>query len=382
METLTVTGGRVLHDGAFVETDVLVEDGMISSLGGAALGRTLDGAGLLVLPGIIDIHGDAFERQLVPRPGVLVDAQVALRDTDRQLAANGITTAFHGVTWSWEPGLRGTPSVRALIDALCALRGTLDVDTRIHLRHEIYNLDAEAQIAEWIARGAIDCLAFNDHMEGTIKLRHRPAKIRVHIERSGLSDDEFMALTDRVHARKADVPGSVARLAALARGAGLPLLSHDDMSPAMRADYRALGCRIAEFPVNAQTAQAAAGAGDAIVFGAPNVMRGGSHTGCPSAAAMVREGLCTVLASDYYYPALPLAPFRLAAAGDAALAAAWPLVSQGPAQALGLTDRGALTPGLRADILLCEDRGAAPPRIVATLVAGRLVHLSEAARLR
>jgi alpha-D-ribose 1-methylphosphonate 5-triphosphate diphosphatase len=159
------------------------------------------------------------------------------------------------------------------------------------------------------------------------------------------------------------------------------MLSHDDMTPEMRAAYRALGCRIAEFPVTEATAAAAAGAGDAIVFGAPNVMRGGSHTGCPAAAAMVRAGHCSVLASDYYYPALPLAPFRLAAAGDATLAQAWALVSRGPADALGLADRGRLAPGLRADLVLCEDRGAAPPGLVATIIAGRIAYLSDGDRL-
>jgi alpha-D-ribose 1-methylphosphonate 5-triphosphate diphosphatase len=91
--------------------------------------------------------------------------------------------------------------------------------------------------------------------------------------------------------------------------------------------------------------------------------------------------MCSILASDYYYPALPLAPFKLARDGQATLAEAWSLVSSGPADALGLADRGRLAPGFRADIVIAEDRGAAPPRIVATLVAGRIVHLGDAERL-
>jgi alpha-D-ribose 1-methylphosphonate 5-triphosphate diphosphatase len=382
MQSLTITGGRVLHDGALVDTSVEIRDGAIRSLGGSPHGRTLDATGLLVLPGIVDIHGDAFERQIMPRPRVEVDLAVALHETDRQLATNGITTAYHGVTWSWEPGLRGTETVRRIVEAIETLRPDLAVDTRIHLRHETYNLVAETEVTDWIEAGRIDCLAFNDHMEGTIKVRNRPDKIRVHIERSGLSEDAFMALTDAVHARKDEVPGSIARLATAANRAGVPMLSHDDMNPAMRAAFRALGCRIAEFPVTEETARAATDAGDPVVFGAPNVLRGGSHTGCPSAADMVKAGTCHILASDYYYPALALAPFRLAASGAVSLAQAWSLVSQGPAEALGLSDRGRLDTGLRADIVLCEDRGSAPPAPVATIVAGRIASLADAGRLR
>src|SRR5215510_6835212 len=101
---LCIAGGQVLRDGAIVEACVRIDsaDGRIAAVGeenGAA--RTIDAAGLLVLPGIVDIHGDAFERQMMPRPGVHVATDIALIDSDRQAIANGITTVFHGVTWSW-----------------------------------------------------------------------------------------------------------------------------------------------------------------------------------------------------------------------------------------------------------------------------------------
>ncbi len=160
------------------------------------------------------------------------------------------------------------------------------------------------------------------------------------------------------------------------------MLSHDDMSPEMRGWFRGLGCTIAEFPINEETAAAAAQSGDAIVFGAPNVVRGGSHTGCPAASVMAARGLCSALASDYYYPALPLAPFRLAQEGVLDLAAAWPLVSSGPAAALGLTDRGLIREFLRADLVLVEVRSPLPPRIVATIVRGQIALLTEPDRFR
>jgi alpha-D-ribose 1-methylphosphonate 5-triphosphate diphosphatase len=384
---ISISGGTVLHEGAMVRADVLVDGGEVAEVTAGKGARhapslAFDASGLIVLPGIVDIHGDAFERSIMPRPGVAFDLATALADADRQMLANGITTAFHGVTLSWEPGLRSTQSAAAIMDAIEAAKGWLTVDTHIHLRHETFNLDAEDLVAQWLAAGRIGCLAFNDHMEGTIKTRHRPEKIRKHIERTGLSDEAFFALVDEVHARAPDVPFSLVRLAAVARAHGVPLLSHDDMTPVMRDEFRAMGSNVAEFPVNEETARNAAAARDHIVFGAPNVLRGGSHTGCPSAGEMVAAGLCTVLASDYFYPSLALAPFRLAADGRVAMPEAWDLVSGGPARALGLEDRGVIAEAKRADIILVDPAGQAGPAVVAVMIAGRLRHVTAPERLR
>ncbi|MEN5082239.1 alpha-D-ribose 1-methylphosphonate 5-triphosphate diphosphatase [Bosea sp. TWI1241] len=371
-----ITGGRVLLED-LVEADVVCEGSLLAAPDASAPAGALhlDARGLLVLPGLVDCHGDAFERHIMPRPGVAFDIDLALRDADRALLACGITTAFHGVTWSWEPGLRGAENARLLAARIAALAPELGADTRFHLRHETFNLDAEPEIIDWLAAGRVGVLAFNDHTEGTLKARYRPDKVGKMVERSGLDADAFAALLERVYARKLEVAGSVARLAAAARAAGVPMLSHDDMDPQMRRWYRGLGVGVAEFPIDEPTAREAAAHGEAIVFGAPNVVRGGSHTGCPAAEAMVRAGLCTILASDYYYPALPLAPFLLAERGAATFAQAWALVSRAPAEALGLHDRGRIAAGLRADLVLVAPEPQ--PRVVATVAAGRLVHLAD-----
>jgi alpha-D-ribose 1-methylphosphonate 5-triphosphate diphosphatase len=257
----------------------------------------------------------------------------------------------------------------------------LNADTRFHLRHETFNLDAETEIRQWLSEGRIDLLAFNDHMDSTVASHNKPQKRARMVERCGITGDEFDRLIDRVVSRADEVPGSIARLAEAARAAKVRMLSHDDESPAMRKAFRAQGIAIAEFPINEETAREAATGGDAIVFGAPNVVRGGSHTGWTKASDMIAKGLCSVLASDYYYPAPLLAAFRLAADGVLPLAEAWKLVSAAPARAAGLTDRGALAAGSRADILLVDDAMPLRPRIVAVIAAGRLVHLADVSRL-
>jgi alpha-D-ribose 1-methylphosphonate 5-triphosphate diphosphatase len=318
---------------------------------------------------------------MMPRPGVDFPTDVALIETDRQVVANGITTVFHGVTWSWEPGLRGPENARAILEGMERLRPQLAADTRFHLRHETYNLDAEPEISEWLAGRRIDLLAFNDHMTLTVEASNRAGKKTEMVKRSGLSEKDFDCLVERVKRRSNEVPDSIARLAEAAVASGVPLLSHDDTSPAQRRWFRSLGCRVAEFPTTVETAQEAASQGDDIVFGAPNIVRGGSHTGWTSAADMVESGLCSILASDYYYPAPLLAAFRLAADNVAPLEKAWTLVSQAPAAAVGLTDRGRVAPGQRADLIVVDAREPRRPQVVATIVAGRIVHLADADRL-
>ncbi|MBR1091693.1 alpha-D-ribose 1-methylphosphonate 5-triphosphate diphosphatase [Bradyrhizobium manausense] len=383
MTDIFIEGGRTLIGSELAETSLSVSGTDIGQID-ASRGRArlaIDARNLLVLPGIVDLHGDAFERQMMPRAGVDFPIDVALADTDRQVISNGITTVFHATTWSWEPGLRSGDNARRLLEAIERQRPQFAADTRFHLRHETYNLDAEEEIGRWLAEGRVDLFAFNDHMDGVVADISNPRKRNRMVERTGLPSEDFDKLVARIVSRAAGVPASIIRIAAAARAAEVRMLSHDDQTPAMRRNFRDMGVRLAEFPVNEETAHEAASHGDAIVYGAPNVVRGGSHTGWTKASDMIAKGLCTVLASDYYYPAPLLAAFRLAADRVLPLTDAWKLISSAPAQAAGLTDRGTLAAGHRADILLVDDSVPMRPRLVAVIAAGKLVLLADATRL-
>lgn len=382
MTTRTIASRRVLlADGSVEATTVTVEDGRIAGIGQACRGEEWDAGDAWLLPGIVDLHGDAFERQIMPRSGVRFPIDLALLDTDAQLVANGISTAYHGVTYSWEPGLRGRDSTCALKAAIAEMRPHLACDTRFHLRHETHNLAAEDEVLGWLADGSVDLLAFNDHSDMILdRILRKGKSTATYTARTGLSHDGYIALLHRVAEGAPDVPASVERLAAAAVAHGVTLASHDDCSPDMRRRYHAVGCRIAEFPMNTATAETAVALGDPVICGAPNVVRGGSHLGPDGilAAREVREDRCTILVSDYYYPALTQAPFRLARDGDAGFAAAWALVSANPARAAGLEDRGAIAEGARADLAVVHDRGTGPVRVAATLVEGRAAYRSTA----
>jgi alpha-D-ribose 1-methylphosphonate 5-triphosphate diphosphatase len=379
MEKLRITGGRVLlpSDGE-QNVDVALENGRIAAIGRDGQGVKLDAQDLLVLPGIVDIHGDAFERQLQPRPGVGFTADIALHDTEAQLLANGITTAFHGVTLSWEPGLRSLTAWQALLDALEARRWTCDM--RVHLRWEAYNLDALEIALTDIAAGRVHLLAFNDHTPPILKKIKDPVVGAKYSDRAGMKLQEFRELAEKVGERAHAVPAALERLAAAARAAGIPMASHDDETTATRESFRERGARICEFPMAEQVGQEASDAGDWVVMGSPNVVRGGSHLGWASAARLAEAGICNVLSSDYFYPAMLRAALVLADRGVLDLPRAWALISTNPAAAAGLVDRGAIAEGMRADLVLVD---LSVPRVVATIAGGRIAYMTAdgAARL-
>jgi len=370
-----IVNGRVLApDGDLVTADISVEGGRIGAVGGGGgRGPVLDAMGALVLPGLVDLHGDAFERQMMPRPGVQFAIDLALLDSDRQLVANGITTAFHAITCSWEPGLRCRDNASALIDSIRRLRPRLACDTRVHLRHEAFNLEAVDDLLGWIAAGTVDLVAFNDHTPGIARHLATPQKLAKFAERAGMGIQDFAALLERIASRDGEVADATRRIAAAAVAAGVVMASHDDPSPETRDGFHGLGARLCEFPFSLETAERARALGDVVLMGAPNVVRGGSHINLVSAAALVAARICSVLTSDYYYPALLQAPFRLARDGVMPFGEAWALVSRNPARAVGLVDRGQIAPGQRADLVLV-DAAETPARPVATLVGGRVVH--------
>ncbi|MCV6585581.1 MAG: alpha-D-ribose 1-methylphosphonate 5-triphosphate diphosphatase [Marinibacterium sp.] len=402
MTDFTITGARVILGDDIIDTPVAVSQGRIASIGAPVSGTQIDGRGLILAPALIDLHGDAFERQIMPRPNVFFPTDAALLETDRQLAANGIATAYHALTLSWEPGLRSVTRGTDIIDTLARLGPRLTVENRVQLRWETFCFEAEPLITRALRAGLTPSLAFNDHtsmamLDSAVRLQDRPFEfapdfpvtdtsgsrfvqiMESRAKRSGLSPRAFADLILQIWDRRAEVPQAIARMAAVARDAGAPMLSHDDSQHETRDFYRGHGARTAEFPMQVAVAETARARGDHIVFGAPNALRGGSHIGSPGAADMVEAGLCDALASDYYYPAMLAAVARLDAERRAPRAALWQLVSTGPARAMGLTDRGIIAAGLRADLVLIDWPDNGPPAVRRTFVAGRTAYRAEPA---
>ena len=373
-----IQGGQVLRGDEMLPDDVFLHDGIIVETPARAA-RCFDATGLLVMPGLVDIHGDAHERQFQPRPGIGFPPALALRDSAAQLISCGITTAYLGVTLSWEPGLRSLGAWRGMKDALREMKGGAATDLRVHLRFEADNFDALDDALADIASGDVHLLGFNDHTPSIVKKLNNLDEVAKYAGRAGMKADAFMALAQSVYARRAEVPAARAQLAEAAIGAGIPMLSHDDDSIERRALFRAHGARICEFPITEEVAANARAVGEAVVMGAPNVVRGGSHLGWASAAPLAERGLVNVLASDYFWPAMMEAAFIMAERGVLDLPRAWALVSKNPAQACGLDDRGQLQAGLRGDVVVVDADRRAP---VAVFAAGKLAWLAPEAGAR
>lgn len=398
MEAVVIEGASVVLPDGLALVSVRIEGGAVTAIDGPRDGaRVIDARDMILAPAMIDIHGDAFERQLMPRPGVMIPTEAALLETDRQLAANGIATAYHALTLSWEPGLRSVAIGREVVDTLAALAPRLTVENRVQLRWETFCFEALPLIDTALTGLLLPALAFNDHttmgvLHPSVALQDRPfdhdpafpvadmdspafaAKMEGRAKRSGMQVADFITLMREMWQRRPEVLSAIAAAGARARTAGAPMLSHDDSQTETRDFYRGHGAKISEFPMNRAVTRAAREAGDWIVFGAPNAARGGSHLGSPGAADMVAEGLCDILASDYYYPAMLAAVARLQADGVGTLSDLWKLVAANPAAALRLDDRGQITVNRRADLVLLDWPDGHTPVVRQCLVNGRAAY--------
>lgn len=329
--------------------EIYVVDGLI------ALQKPLDAVvfdaqGGLVLPGMVDLHGDGFERVLQPRAGVMFDLDDALQEADNQLISNGITTGFHAFTVSWETGLRSLDFAERIF---CALKHhKFRAQTYPHIRWETFALDAQETVSAWLAEDMPMLLSLNDHTTANLNLSLPSSKIDRIAARLGATPEEVIEMLATHAARQDEVPHAVRAMCRMAVQNNVPLLAHDERSADDRRLHRSHGVKICEFPITDETVQDAKSAGEPIILGAPNIVRGGSHTGAIDARLALADGTCSVLVSDYYYPSMLQAMIKLADGDPDRLAEHWPLVSRNPALAAGLPDRGAIAPGLRADLLV------------------------------
>ena len=366
-----LVGAQVLMPCGLRDAPVSLAGGMIV---GDAPAREVDLSGFMVLPGIVDAHGDGFERHLAPRRGAMKDLDQGLIATEAELAANGITTATLAQFYSWEGGMRGPEFADRVFDGLAKIKGAVETDLRVQLRFEIPMLDDYAAVEKVIADRQIGYVVFNDHLpHDALEKGKRPPRLTGQALRIGRNPERHLEMMQAMHARRAEVGPAVDGLAAVLAAQNVLMGSHDDRTADERREWRARGAGIAEFPETMEAAEEARAGGDAIIMGAPNVVRGGSHNGNVSAVEMVMMGLVDALASDYHYPSLRRAAFLLADGGVTDLAGAWALISSGPAKLLGLPDRGEISEGKRADLVVLD---AATRRVAATIAGGRISYMS------
>jgi alpha-D-ribose 1-methylphosphonate 5-triphosphate diphosphatase len=373
-----VLGGvrAVLPHAVIDDARVVVRDGLIAEAGPApaSAGADLDGRGLLCVPGLIDVHSDALERERAPRPGVHLPWDFAVTSLEGRLSAAGITTAFHGAGFEDKVSGVTTRSVTAAVE-VCAAVTARALAPAPQVGHRVlYRLDARSpEGADALAAAlgghpataeSLPLVSHEDHTPGQGQYADRRYMERNLADAGGMTAGEAARRVDELIAeRDAYLPAlerNMAWLGSLALAGRIRLVGHDLDSPAAVAALRARGGSVAEFPTTAGAARAARELGMPVVMGAPNVMRGESHSGNVSAAELVGLGLVTALASDYLPSGLLAGALTLARNGLVTLPAGIGLVTAGAAAAAGLSDRGSLAPGLRADLALVDDSATWP----------------------
>jgi len=367
---LRLTGARAMMGAELCDQPITLAEGRIAD--GPA--PELDLTGYLVLPGIVDLHGDGFERHLTPRPTAPFDKRLALRSAAAELAVNGVTTAWFAQSWSWEGGFRSGQATCDLLAALSAEKAALLADVRVQIRLETHVTTAFSEVEQAVARHGVDYVVFNDHLPEAVQMADaQPARFAQWAAQTKRSAEEMLTIVRAAQAQGVEVPAALTRIAATFRDLGVRMGSHDDATAATREFYRGIGADVCEFPTTFNAARAAHAAGEPVLMGAPNVVRLGSQSGNIAAQGLVEAGLCDALVSDYYYPALSQAAWHLVDTGVMDLPAAWGLISARPAQIMGLADRGHLGLGARADLIAVN---AETRQVELTLSAGRLAHLS------
>ncbi|SDB70576.1 alpha-D-ribose 1-methylphosphonate 5-triphosphate diphosphatase [Belnapia rosea] len=355
-ETILTNALLVLPEDVVPGT-LVMRDGLIAELqpGRSTLPGAVDCGGDHIIPGVVDVHTDNLERQVQPRANARWPSRSALLAHDAQCAAAGVTTVFDALCLGdlgFDPGrirtfYEGVEDLAALVPT-----GLLKAEHVLHLRCELPALDMKPAVESVVDHPLVGMVSLMDHSPGVGQYRDIDRYRVLRQRQKQMSDAEVDQRIAELLERRARLREPQRRwLLDRVAHRNLPLASHDDDDAAEVARNAEDGIRISEFPVTMAAAQAAREIGIEVIAGAPNIVRGGSHSGNVAAADLIRAGAVDALASDYVPAALVEAAWIAAATTGISLPAAVAMVTERPARMARLEDRGRLAPGLRADLV-------------------------------
>lgn len=355
MTETVFTNARIVLADRVIHGAVVMRDGRIAAVDeGAASGDDMEADWLI--PGLVELHTDHLESHYAPRPGVRWNAMAAVQAHDAQIAASGITTVFDALRVGMdEDGRLTAADMRLLGDAILdgQRQGRLRADHFLHLRCEVSSTDMLDGLRLFLGEPRLRLASLMDHTPGQRQFTTMDSYRFYYQGKTGMSDAAFDAFVARRRAQAENWSERNRRDgAALCRSAGIVLASHDDATAAHVAEAVGDGITLAEFPTTMEAAEASRAAGMKVLMGAPNVVRGGSHSGNLAARMLAERGLLDVLSSDYVPFSLLHAAFLLAETVEGiSLPAAVAMVAKHPAEAAGLDDRGEIAVGRRADLV-------------------------------
>ena len=343
-----VTEDEIVHGSIVTRNGIIVD----IATGPSSVGE--DAEGDYIMPGFVELHTDHLEQHYAPRPGVVWNLTAAIQAHDAQIAASGITTVFDCLRLGSDyDGGYEKGEMRALSAAIADAQddNRLRVEHLIHLRCEVSAPDVLEHFAEFDDDQSVRLISLMDHAPGQRQFQTMGQYTLYYKTKRGLTDEQFDAFVEHRKGQSAlysDKHRSFLSQACAKRG--IAIASHDDATLDHVEDAKRIGVSVAEFPTSLAAAVASHEAGMGVLMGAPNVVRGMSHSGNIAARDLAKANVLDILSSDYVPFSLMLAPFILAdEVDDLTLPQAVKMVSANPAKQVGLTDRGRLKIGLRAD---------------------------------
>ncbi|MBE1425025.1 alpha-D-ribose 1-methylphosphonate 5-triphosphate diphosphatase [Desulfomicrobium macestii] len=358
MHELILANARIVLADEVILGSLSVRDGLIHDIapGATTTPAAVDFAGDLLIPGLVELHTDNLEKQLLPRPGVLwPSARAALLAHDAQLVAAGITTVLDALSCGqyYEKSDRRT-MLDLTLTALQELRptGHLRADHFLHVRCEISDPEMPRLFEPFRDMDDVHLVSLMDHTPGQRQFVDIDAYRTYYSKDRQWTDQEFAVEMARMQGVQARFAGAHAEdILGWCRSKGVPVASHDDAT-AEHVDWaHGHGIAISEFPTTMDAARRACELGLLTLMGSPNVVRNGSHSGNVSVRDVAAAGLLGGLSSDYVPASLLHAAWILHSEVGLPLHESMALVTANPARALGLTDRGRIEPGLRADLV-------------------------------
>ncbi|MBG2639237.1 alpha-D-ribose 1-methylphosphonate 5-triphosphate diphosphatase [Klebsiella michiganensis] len=362
---MIINNVKLILEDEVINGSLEVQDGRISAFAESQsrLAEAIDGEGGWLLPGLIELHTDNLDKFFTPRPKVDWPAHSAMSSHDALMVASGITTVLDAVAiGDVRDGGDRLENLEKMINAVeeTQKRGLNRAEHRLHLRCELPHHTTLPLFEKLVGREPVSMVSLMDHSPGQRQYADRSKYRDYYQGKYHLTNEEMDKFEEEQMALAAawSQPNRQ-RIAAICRERNIALASHDDATCEHVLESRQLGSVIAEFPTTIAAAQASRQHGMNVLMGAPNIVRGGSHSGNVAAHHLAASGLLDILSSDYYPASLLEAAFRIADdEGNAfTLAQAIRLVSKNPAQALGLHDRGAIAEGKRADLVLARRHG-------------------------
>jgi len=362
---MVFTNARLVLEDGILDGTLVVRDGCIADIseGNVAAGEDMDGD--FITPGLIELHTDHLEAHYAPRPGVRWDMMAALQSHDAQVASSGITTVFDCLRLgSFEMGGFERGEMRALADALKAGQDEdrLRAEHRLHLRCEVSSPDVLEHFSDFEDDDQVGLLSLMDHAPGQRQFQTMEQYTLFYKVERGLTDEAFERFVSDRQAESAQYskPHREA-LAQLCQERNVTIASHDDATIEHVDEAVEHGVRLAEFPTSIEAARASHNAGMSVLMGAPNIVRGKSHSGNIAARDLAEIGVLDVLSSDYVPFSLIHAPFVLADTLETvSLPQAIAMVTATPARTVGLDDRGRIGEGLRADLVRVRRKDGVP----------------------